>query len=138
MNTFEYIFLIGQEDIDSNKHLNNVVYVQWMQDIAVMHSDDLGWDLKRYIETSTTWVVRSHAIHYRQSAFLGEQVTVKTWVESIGRATSTRAYEFFNQSGKLIADAKTEWVFVNTKTNRPASVPMEVKNAFLPLCSAVK
>ena len=52
MNTFEYIFLIGQVDIDSNKHLNNVIYVQWMQDIAVMHSDHLGWDLKRYIETS--------------------------------------------------------------------------------------
>jgi len=55
-----------------------VAYLRWMQDIAVEHSAAQGWPVRRYLETGTTWVVRSHFIEYLRPAFAGDSIAVHT------------------------------------------------------------
>jgi len=83
---------IPQSAIDENGHVNNVAYVQWMQDIAVEHYASVGG-----IEAQgpdATWVVHAHRIEYMLPAFEDEQIEITTWVESIRRVRSLRKYEF--------------------------------------------
>lgn len=122
---------ISSSAIDENGHVNNVVYVQWMQDIAVEHYASIGG-----IEAQgpdATWVVRQHSIEYLQQAFEGEEIEVRTWVEDIRKVRSLRKYEFVRKSdGKVLVKGETDWVFMDTKTGRPKAIPKEVENVFNP------
>jgi len=98
---FSKILAVPQDSIDENGHVNNVVYVQWMQDIAVEHYASLGG-----IEaqgSDGTWVVREHRIEYLLPAFAGEEIEIRTWVENLRRVRSLRKYEFVRKSsGKVL------------------------------------
>jgi len=122
-------FFIPQSAIDENGHVNNVAYVQWMQDIAVEHYSSVGGvEAQGY---DATWVVREHRIEYLLSAYSGEEIEVKTWVENIRRVRSLRKYEFIRKSdGKVLVKGETDWVFVDTKTGRPLPIPEKVSQVF--------
>ena len=122
-------FTIPKDSIDENGHVNNVAYVQWMQDIAVEHYASIGG-----IEAQgndATWVIREHKIEYFIPAFEGEEIEIRTWVENIRRVRSLRKYEFVRKSDKkLLVKGETDWVFVDVKTGAPRAVPNEVINVF--------
>src|SRR5687767_3733520 len=100
-NIYSKTFSIPTNAIDENGHVNNVAYVQWMQDIAVEHYESIG-GIRPTQLLGTTWVVREHHIQYLLPAFVGEEIAVKTWVENIRRVRSLRKYEFIRT-----ADGKT-------------------------------
>ena len=78
-----------------------------------------------------TWVARSHHIEYLRPAFAGERLRVLTWVADFSRVRSLRRYRFLNAAdGKLLVRGETEWVFINARTGRPASMPEEIRRAF--------
>ncbi len=117
--------------IDENGHVNNVEYVRWMQDVAVMHSEAQGFGLEQYRNLGTTWVVRSHNIEYLGAAFRGDGITVLTWVSTMGRSQSLRKYKFLREAdGKVLARAETNWVYLNSATGRPRAIHDEVGKAF--------
>ncbi|CAG1015290.1 thioesterase III [Anaerolineales bacterium] len=127
--TYVKSFTIPQNAIDENGHVNNVVYVQWMQDIAVEHYASIGG-----IEAQgpdATWVVRSHKVEYFLPAYEGEEVEVRTWVENIQRVRSLRKYEFVRKADeKILVKGETDWVFVDIKSGRPLAIPKEVAGVF--------
>jgi acyl-CoA thioester hydrolase len=124
-------FVIPQSAIDENGHVNNVVYVQWMQDIAVEHYSTIGGVFAQ--GTDSTWVVHEHKIEYLLPAFAGEEIEIKTWIESIRRVRSTRKYEFVRISdGKVLVKGETDWVFVDAKTGAPRVIPDEVAKVMNP------
>ncbi len=126
---YSKIFIIAESAIDENGHVNNVVYVQWMQDIAVEHYASIGGIAAQ--GPDSTWVVREHRIEYFLPAFLGEEIEVKTWVENIRRVRSLRKYEFIRKAdGKVLVKGETDWVFVDVKTGSPRAIPEEVSNVF--------
>lgn len=120
---------IPQTTIDENGHVNNVTYVQWMQDIAVEHYSSIGG-----IEAQgpdATWVVREHKVEYLLPAFAGEEMEIRTWVENIRRVRSLRKYEFVRKAdGKTLVKGETDWVFMDVKTGSPQAVPAEVVKIF--------
>ncbi len=122
-------FVIPQSVIDENGHVNNVAYVQWMQDIAVEHYSSMGG-----IEAQgpdATWVVREHKVEYLVPAFAGEEIQIRTWVENIRRVRSLRRYEFVRKSdGKLLVRGETDWVFVDARTGSLRAIPQEVIDVF--------
>jgi len=128
-STYSKIIIIPQSAIDENGHVNNVTYVQWMQDIAVEHYASIGG-----IESQgpdATWVVRSHRVEYFLPAFIGEEIEIRTWVENIQRVRSLRMYEFVRKAdGKMLVKGETDWVFVNVKSGRPLAIPEAVLNIF--------
>jgi len=128
-STFIKNFVIPPSAIDENGHVNNVAYVQWMQDIAVEHYSSIGG-----IEaqgTESTWVVREHKIEYFLPAFAGEEIEIRTWVENIRRVRSLRKYEFIRKAdGKILVKGETDWVFMDIKSGSPQAVPEKVIAVF--------
>ncbi len=119
--------------IDENGHVNNVAYLQWMQEIAVEHYAALGGPEAQ--KPFGTWFVREHRIEYFLPAFAGDEIEVRTWVDPAraGRhVRSLRKYEFVRkQDGKILVKGETDWVFVDTKTGKPAAIPEQVRAVFL-------
>ena len=127
--TYSKIITIPKSAIDENGHVNNVAYVQWMQDIAVEHYASIGGIQAQ--GPDATWVVRSHGIEYFLSAFVGEEIEIRTWVENIQRVRSLRKYEFVRLSdGKTLVKGETDWVFVDVHSGRPLAIPQEVIDVF--------
>lgn len=122
-------FTIPADSIDENGHVNNVVYVQWMQDIAVEHYSAIGGIEAQGPES--TWVVREHKIEYLLPAFAEEEIEVRTWVENVRRVRSLRKYEFVRKSDqRVLVKGETDWVFVDMKTGSPRAVPEKVIDIF--------
>lgn len=127
---YRYTFTVPAEALDANGHVNNVHYVQWMQDVAVRHFESIG-GVPPMQAAGASWVVRSHNIEYFSPAFAGEQIEVRTWVASVRRVRSLRRYEFVRLvDQKLLVRGATEWVFVDAKTGRPLSIPAAVEQVF--------
>lgn len=123
--------IVAKADIDVQGHVNNLRYLQWMQDVAVAHSTAQGWSMARYVAAGMGWVVRSHTITYKRPAFLGEAVTACTWIAGFSQRSSPRRYLFWRAADKtLLAEAETMWVFVSLATGRPTKVPDELRAAF--------
>jgi len=123
-------FTIPSEAIDENGHVNNVHYVQWMQDIAVQHYAALG-GLPPTQAIGATWVVRSHTIEYFNPAFAGEQIEIRTWVVNLRHVRSLRRYEFIRKAdNRLLVKGETDWVLVDAGTGRPVAIPENILNLF--------
>lgn len=122
---------VSSDEIDGQGHANNVVYVRWLQDAAVAHSTTQGWDSKRYTESGTSWVVRTHFVRYLSPAFEGDELMVQTWVANIQKVTSLRRYRLFRKSdGECLAQAETDWAFVSLERRRPTRIPVEFRDSF--------
>lgn len=128
-SSYSKVIVIPPDAIDENGHVNNVTYVQWMQDIAVEHYASIGGIEAQGPEA--TWVVREHKVEYLLPAFAGEEIEVRTWVENIRRVRSLRRYEFVRKvDGKMLVKGETDWVFVDVKTGGPRAVPDAVVKVF--------
>ena len=128
-STYSKTITIPKTAIDENGHVNNVAYVQWMQDIAVEHYASIGGIQAQ--GPDATWVVREHKIEYLLPAFENEEIEIKTWVENIRRVRSLRKYEFIRKSDRrLLVRGETDWVFVDVKTGSPRAIPEEVSKVF--------
>lgn len=124
-------FVVPDSAIDRNGHVNNVAFVQWMQDVATRHFDSGGVN-DAMAAVGGTWVARSHKIEYLGPAFAGERLQVLTWIVDFSRVRSLRRYKFLRASdGKLLVRGETDWVFVNAKGGRPCSIPEEIKRPFV-------
>jgi len=127
---FRHRFTVGPEAIDANGHVNNVVYVQWMQDIAVLHSNFAGCtDTTRDI--GAMWVARSHKIEYLSPAFAGDEIEALTWVVDFRKVRSLRRYKFVRTADQItLARGETDWVFMDAQKGRPRSIPANVSGGF--------
>ena len=127
---YRYEFTVPETALDENGHVNNVHFVQWMQDAAVRHFDSLG-GIPPMRLAGATWVVRSHRVEYLNQTFAGDRIEVRTWVVNIRRVRSLRRYQFVRKlDGKLLVRGETEWVFVDTETGRPLAIPEAVAGIF--------
>lgn len=123
---FEYELVVPATVIDTNDHVNNVAYVQWMQDVAIAHSDSVG-GTQATQAVGATWVARSHKIEYLRPSFLGDRLRILTWISDFRKARSKRKYRFLRAEDSLVlATGETDWVFVDMVTGRPRSVPESV------------
>lgn len=124
-------FDVPPEVIDGNGHVNNVAFVQWMQDVATRHFAS-GGGVPLVKAAGATWVARSHRIDYLAPAFAGDRVQVRTWIADFGRARSLRRYEFRRAGdGAVLVRAETDWVFVRADNGRPCAIPEALKAAFV-------
>ena len=127
-NRFERTYTARPEHIDELGHVNNAVWVQWIQDIATAH-----WDAVARPEDHEAffWVVTRHEIDYRGNIDAGESVTGETWIERPARgATSLRRVDFRNAAGKVIVSAATTWAMLGRSTGRLVRVRPELLAPF--------
>ena len=129
-NRFQTSFTARPEHIDANGHVNNTVWVRWMEELAVAH-----WDAVALPQHSDAyaWVVTRHEIDYRGNVGEGAQVTGETIIKDGPRgARFDRYYEFTDAQGKVLVRAKSTWAMVEKASARLMRVPAEVAAPFLP------
>ena len=130
MSPFVWKFTVPVEAIDSQGHVNNVAYVQWMQDVAIKHTNSVGGNVVA-AENGIIWVVRSHEIEYLRQVFVGEELRAETFIEDTQRATSVRRYTFTRVSDeKVVARGRTNWVCLDKTSGRPRAIPEDVLKAY--------
>jgi acyl-CoA thioester hydrolase len=126
---FEHHVRVADTDIDELGHVNNVVYLQWVQDVAAAHWAYAATDEQR---ATVVWVAVRHEIDYKAPAFADDEVLVRTWVEAWTAVTSDRHTEIVRASdGALLAKARTVWAALDPATKRPRRVGAEVVEGFL-------
>lgn len=122
--SFSLPIVVSKNDIDELGHVNNVVYVQWIQDIAAAHWDTLS---SAEVKKKYLWVVLRHEVDYLSAAFEGDTLTATTWV---GESTGVRSERFVQitnkNTGKLIAQSKTVWCLLDGITMKPKRIDDEV------------
>ena len=124
---FRHEMSVPVEVIDENGHVNNVAYLQWMNDAALSHFRALGGEVL-LDELSATWVARSHHIEYLRPLYEGDELVVRPWIATLERVKSVRRYSF--ESGeKVIARGETVWVLVDRTSGRPQRIPAEMETA---------
>jgi acyl-CoA thioester hydrolase len=127
-NTFTRTFTASPSHIDELGHVNNTVWVQWIQDMATAHWDAVARPEDR---AAFFWVVVRHEIDYRGNVAEGESVTATTWIEGEAQgAKSLRRVEFTDASGKRLVSAATTWAMLDRATGRLARVRPEVLEPF--------
>jgi len=126
---YEATLTAGAEHIDELGHVNNAVWVQWIQEIAVAHWRSIANPVH---DEAYFWVVVRHEIDYLRAAFEGDRVSGKTWVgEAPKGARFDRHVEFIGDDGKVRVRAKTTWAILDKASGRPLRVPAEVAAPFL-------
>lgn len=121
---FSKTFTAAAEHIDVMGHVNNAVWVQWVQDLATAHWDAVA-DPAHAAEF--VWLVIRHEIDYRGNISEGESVTGETWIpgDALG-AKSARRVDFRDAGGKIIVSANTTWAMLHRETGRLARVRPEI------------
>ena len=117
------------DDIDELGHVNNAVWVRWIQDVATTHwrAAARPEDVDAYI-----WVVTRHEIDYLGNIGPGETVTARTWISDLPKgARFDRNVEFTDAAGKVVVRAKTTWAMIDRASGRIARVRAEIAAPFL-------
>jgi acyl-CoA thioester hydrolase len=129
VKVFERRITAAAEDIDELGHVNNAVWVRWIQDIATAHWQAVAPEAHR---EAYIWVVTRHEIDYLRAVTIGETVTGRTWLgEAPKGARFDRHVEFVGEDGKTRVRAKTTWAIIDKAAGRPIRVPAEVAAPFL-------
>ncbi len=121
---FKLGIAVKPQDIDELGHVNNVVYLGWVQLVAATHWTKLS---TAEIRSKNIWVALRHEIDYVSPAFIGDDVVGYTWVSSLEGAKSIRHVEFYSGE-KCLAKAKTNWCLLDAATLKPKRIGARHQN----------
>jgi acyl-CoA thioester hydrolase len=127
--TFTMDIKVSPEDIDELGHVNNAVWVKWIQDVATAHW--MAVAEPAHVEVYF-WVVTRHEIDYHGNVQVGETVTAHTWVADAPKgARFDRLMEFRGSDGRIKVAARTTWALIDRASGRLLRVPAELAAPFL-------
>jgi len=140
-------------ECDPLGHVNNSVYLNYLEQVAIDHAAAMGWPASRLREEiGAVFVARKHEIEYLQPAFEGDVLRIRTWPDAMSGARGHRVYDITRATeepgeqidrlltpdelvpaprGEVLVRAKTEWAFMNVATGRPQRIPENVVQDFL-------
>ena len=125
---FQFVVRVGEADIDALGHVNNVVYLRWVQDVAAAHWRFLAPEDE---QAGLVWVVTRHEIDYKSAAVMGDEVAIRTWVGEAEGLRFDRHTEVLRKAdGKLLARARTVWCPIDSRSGRPRRVSPTVRELF--------
>ncbi len=131
---------VSAADLDGFRHVNNVVYLQWLERVAWAHSEALGLGFAAYEQLGCGCVARRHELDYRAPCFEGDELAVATWVaENDGRLSMWRAYQIIRlQDRRTVLTGRTHWVCVDMQSGKPRRMPPEFVNGYRPVPPRVR
>ena len=128
MHTYTETFAVKPDDLDELDHVNNIRYVEWIQEISKKHWFEATDDATR---NGLVWVVKNHNITYHKSAVLGDIIQISTHIEKTSGPISKRVVEIKNnKTSDLLVKGITEWCLLDANTFRPKRVPEAVQQLF--------
>lgn len=131
---FLFQVLVSKDEIDSYGHVNNAVYVKWLDDCARAHSFESGIDLDNVQSIGMGMAVRESRIVYHAAAYLGDEVIVGEWVTfNDNKLRATREFQVVRQSDQtLLIAAEIDYICINLVSGRASRMPKEFIEAYAP------
>lgn len=127
--SFSQTFTAGPDDIDELGHVNNAVWVKWIQKLATAHWEAVAPPEHR---AAHIWVVTRHEIDYRGNLAEGEVATGTTWVPEAPRgARFDRHFRFTDTAEKVLVEGVTTWALLDRAAGRLLRVRPEIAAPFL-------
>ncbi len=120
---------VQPDAIDELDHVNNAVYLQYVELAARSHAASVGLDFDGMVARGGVFVVRRHTITYFRSAREGDHLEIATCIGEMRAARALR-HVWILRGEELLAEAETEWVWIDPETRRPRAMPAEVIHAF--------
>lgn len=125
---FSHLIPVQTGDIDEMGHVNNVVYLRWVQEVAAAHWQQVAPEA---VHQAYSWVVLRHEIDYHRPSFMGDQVVGYTWVGTHEGARIVRYVQLYRSSNEeLLAEATTTWCLLDAQSLRPRRIPEDVAATF--------
>ena len=125
---FEMALTALPEHIDMLGHVNNAVWIQWMEKVAITHWEAVATSAH---QEAFFWVVVRHEVDYLRPAHEGDRINARTWAEPPQGAKSVRVMEFLGNDGRPCVKSRTQWAIIDKAAGRPIRVPPEVIAPFL-------
>lgn len=122
------IYRIRHDECDAYGVLNNTAYLRLAQETAWRHSIAAGFGYSYYEDLQRAWVARDTSIEYIQPVSYGQELAVTTYVPSARRSIARRSFEF-RLDDKIVAESRTDYVFLDIARQAPASIPSEIIEA---------
>lgn len=131
---FDLQLKVEAAHIDQLGHVNNVVYVQWMQDVASAHIEALGLGIEQYLALKHAMVAVEHTVQYRKAAMLDDALILRTWLYEINALYSFRQYAFYRPSDQsVLFTGQTKWACIEIDTGRPKRMSPTFSQAYQPV-----
>jgi len=125
---FEMTVPVLSTDIDEQGHVNNTVYLRWIQDVATAHWKSLA---SAQSQAAIGWIVLRHEIDYKLPASFGDEIVLRTWVGQASRLKFERFTEVRRRiDNQLLSQARTLWVPIDVRTGKPTRVSAELRAQF--------
>ncbi|NJM74213.1 MAG: acyl-CoA thioesterase [Scytonema sp. RU_4_4] len=118
--------------IDFIGHVNNTVYIQWMEIGRTKLLKAVGMPTQKIFQQGFAPVLVQTNITYKLPLYLGERVRVEVWVSELKNATAILEFRFYNEQGILAAEGWQKGLFVDTQTTRPRRLRPEERSLFAP------
>jgi acyl-CoA thioester hydrolase len=132
-HTYTRSFDVRHYECDAFGHLNNAVYLRYIQESAFSASADAGYDHETYQSMGRIWFIRDTQLDYLRPVKAEDSIEVKTWNSGVRRVIARREYELSNaDTGDQVARGHSDWVFLNQETGMPATIPHEIIDTFFP------
>lgn len=120
--SFTYKIKVESRHIDTLLHVNNVVYLQWVNDISEKHWNKLAIN---GLKEKYFWVVLRHELDYLNEAVLGDELTLYTWIGESKGVKSVRHVEI-SKGETLLLKAASTWCLIDAKTLRPTRIKNDI------------
>lgn len=127
-------YSVQAADIDLHQHVNNKVYLSWMEELAWQHSLAVGINAETHQAHQKIMVVKQHQLNYHHAAKRGDILLLKTWVDKpIGCCQRLRHYQFIRKTDQAqVFSAQTLWVCMSTTTQKAAKLPKAFNQPYFP------
>lgn len=130
---FHWKFNVRSYEIDQYGHVNNAVYLNYLEETAIRASTSVGFSNDWFEANGCLWLIRKMSIRYFEPAYYGDELEARSWVSDFRRVRSHREYEIINTSNdKRVIRARADWVFLERETMRPKRLLPEFEQAYDP------
>lgn len=117
--------------IDFVGHVNNIIYIQWMENGRMHFLDAIGFPATELDNNDgIVPILTDTKITYKRPFFLKNNVHIEMWVSKMNNASALMEFRFFNEKGELCATGQQKGLFINRKTMRPSRITEKHRIAF--------
>lgn len=131
MNKLIYEEKIYTYHIDIVGHVNNIIYIQWLENGRVRLLEAMGIPVTDLTKNEgIVPILTDTNITYKKPFFIHNSVRIETWVSKLNNASAILEFRFFNENEELCASAWQKGLFINRETMRPSRLSGKNREAF--------
>ncbi len=112
-------------DIDSSRHVSNIVYIKWMEIGRNRLSEEAGLPLHKLEALDFAPVLTKTEIVYKKPLYLGDKVQIELYLTDLRKISGTIKFNFLNQNDELVAEGEQKALFFNLNTKKPHKLSKE-------------